>query len=137
MARPAYSLAIASRIKTINLTLFGMGPLVAWAARTMHFTMPERGTIVGMTLDVGASGGTHVTSAVDVHDDGSTVLDSTFDVDGITPSTPIKKEGSDLADAAADIAKDSEMSVVLTESGGTNPTVAAVNLQIDYVPLGD
>lgn len=137
MARPGYSLGIGARPASLIVTLAHMGPLVAFAAHTMKIRMPQRGQVIGMTLNVGTRGGTHVTSAVDVQKEGVTMLAATFDVDALTPGTPIDKEGAALAANAAEVAKDATISIVATESGGTTPTWGDAAVQIDYIPLGD
>jgi len=137
MARPAFSLAVG-RVNTIGpITLAAMGPLVAFAAHTAKVRMPETGKIIGMTLNVGVKGGTHVDSSVDVLDDGVSLLAAVFDVDALTAGTPVDKEGTALAGGAASVAKDSVLSIVLAEAGGTAPTYSDATLQIDYVSLGD
>lgn len=138
MARPAFSLGVgASRIKTLTVALLAGSPLVAFAAHTIKLRMPERGQIVGCTLDVGLRGGTHVTSTLDVQAVAVSLLAAVFDVDALTPATPVDKEGAALSAAAASVAKDTELRIVTTESGGTAPTWADAMVSIDYVPLGD
>lgn len=137
MARPGYSIGIPTRPTTLMVTLANMGPLVAFAAHTVKIRMPQRGKIIGMTLNVGTRGGTHVGSALDVQKEGVTMLAATFDVDALTPGTPIDKEGSALAANADPVAKDATISIVTTEAGGTAPTWGDATLQIDYIPLGD
>lgn len=141
MARPGYGIGTKAggggQVKTLTLTLAHMGPLVAFAAHTMKIRMPETGKVIGMTLNVGTRGGTHVTSAVDVQKDGVTMLAAAFDIDALTPGTPIDKEGAALAANADSVAKDATVSFVATEAGGTSPTWGDATVQIDYVPLGD
>jgi hypothetical protein len=137
MARPGFSAGIGMRPQSLIITLAPAGPLIAFAAHTGKIRMPQKGQILGMTLNVGARGGTHVTSAIDVQKDGVTMLVATFDVDALTPGTPVDKEGSALAANAASVAKDAVISYVLTEAGGTAPTFGDCTLQIDYIPLGD
>jgi len=140
MARPGYSLGVKSgggQVKSLMVTLAHMGPLVAFAAHSMKVRMPETGAIIGMTFNVGTRGGTHVTSALDVLNGAVSLLAATFDVDALTPGTPIDKEGSALAAGAASVAKDSTLVFTTSESGGTSPTWGDATLQIDYVPLGD
>lgn len=137
MARPGLSAGQGLRVQSIIVTLVGAAPLVAFAAHTIKLLMPQTGQFVGATLNIGTRGGTHVTSAIDVQDDGVSILAATFDVDALTPGTPVNKEGSALAAGAASVAKDSVLSIILTESGGTSPTYADATLQLDYIPLGD
>lgn len=133
MSRPAYSTAIAARIKTIALVLAPFGALTAFAAHTGKIRAPESGRIVGLSSNIGARGGTHVTSALAVATAGGTV--GTFDVDTQVAGTLTDIEGTSLANT--EFAKDSTISVVTTEAGGTSPTWQNVILTIDYVPIGD
>jgi hypothetical protein len=135
--RPGYASGIGAGAKTLGPITLAGGVALAFAAGTLKLRMPERGSVIGITLNVGARAGTHVTSAVDVQKDGVTMLGAAFDVDALTPGTPVDKEGSALAANAADVAKDATISVVLTEAGGTAPTWKDATLQIDYVRLGD
>lgn len=135
MARPGYSLGIgAGRIKTLGpITLAPMAALAAFAAHTMKIRGPESGRIVGITLNVGGRGGTHVTSALLVKNGANTV--ATLDVDALTPGTPVDAEGSNLANT--EFAKDAVISIETTEAGGTAPTWQNATVQIDYVSIGD
>lgn len=132
MARPGYSVAVRG-VETLLVTLAPIGALVTFAAATIKVRMPQSGTIVGMTLNVAVRGGTHVTSALLVQNAGNTV--GTFDVDALTPGTPVDIEGTNLANA--DIAKDAVLSFATTEAGGTSPTWQGVTVQVDYVRKGD
>lgn len=140
MARPPFSRANGG-VKTLGpVTLAGAGALIAFAAATIKIRMPESGYLVGAELNLGARGGTHVTSAIDVQDDGVSVLTTPFDVDALTPGTPVEKVGAALTNSATGgplIAKDSVISIILTEAGGTSPTYQAATVQLDYVPVGD
>lgn len=140
MARPAFSMGVKAggggQVKSLVLTLAGM-TLEAFASRTFKLRMPEQGKVVGVTMNVAAKGGTHSTSTIDVQEGSTSLLASTFDVAGATAGTPVDKEGSGVAAAADPVAKDAEIRIVCTESGGTSPTVAGLTVQIDYVPLGD
>lgn len=140
MSRPAYSLGakaggggqVKSLIVTLKDSVSG-----AFGDLTRKLQMPETGKIIGIHLNVAARGGTHSTSTVDVVADATSVLAAVFDVAALTPGTPVDKEGSALAAAADSVAKDTVLSVVQTEDGGSSPTWQGVDLQIDYVPLGD
>lgn len=135
MARPAVSAGLGVKPQSLIVSLAALGALSAFAAATMKLRAPQRMKVIGVTLNVAARGGTHVTSALDVTDDGTSILAAAFDVDALTPGTPVDKEGSALASAADDIAKDSEIRITATESGGTAPTWQGATLQIDYLPL--
>jgi hypothetical protein len=142
MARPGYSLATkggGGSVKTILLTLSQPMALVAYIAGSLKFTMPETGKLIGVTLNVTAGGGTHVTSTVDVLEGATSLLTAVFDVAAAVaaPGVPINKEGSALSAAADTVAKDAVISVTVAEAGGTNPTTRGLTVQIDYVPLGD
>jgi hypothetical protein len=119
------------------MTALAGAALTTFAAKTgfIQFRMPERGKIIGITLNVNQRGGSHVTSSLDVLAGATSVLTAAFDVDALTPGTPVDKEGTDLAAAAADVAKDTLIKVSTAESGGTTPTWADVTIQVDYVPL--
>jgi hypothetical protein len=139
MARPGYSLGTkgGSTVKSLIVTLAPLGALTAFAAMSLKLRMPERGKFIGATLNVAARGGTHSNSALDVTNAGTSILGAAFDVDALTPGTPVDKEGSALAAAADEVAKDAELRITSTESGGTAPTWQGATLQLDYVPLGD
>lgn len=136
MARPEYNLA-AGVPMTFTFAVLAGAALTAFAAKTgfIQFRAPRKMKIIGITLTVNQRGGTHSASALNVLAGGTTVLAATFSVNGLTPGTPVDKEGSDLAAAADAIAKDTLVTVNLTESGGTSPTWADVTLQIDAIPL--
>ncbi len=135
-ALPLTSLGIGSGVKTIKFDILAGQPLTAFAAHTLKWTMPERGKIIGVRLNVGLRGGTHVTSALDITAGGTSILAAAFDVDALTPATPVDKEIASLAAGAADIAANTEMTIAITEASGTNPTWADVTVQIEYVRLG-
>jgi len=111
--------------------------LEATVAGTRKLRMPQRGKIIGATLNLGLKGGTHGTNTLDILSGATSLLAAAFDVAAAVAGTPIDKEGSDLAAAAADVAKDATISVAVAVSGGSSPTWGAATLQIDYVPLGD
>ena len=140
MARPGYSLGTKAggggQVKSLIVTLTSF-TLEAFAAGTMAIKMPESGKIIGIDLSVGARGGTHSTSTVDVLEGATSLLAAVFDVAALTPLTAVAKEGAALAAAADVVAKDAEINITAAESGGTNPTWGRVNVQIDYVPVGD
>lgn len=139
MARPGYSLAVkggGGQVKSLNVTLAGL-VAAAFGAATFKLRMPEKGTIVGITLNVGARGGTHNTSTIDVLNGTTSLLAAVFNVATLTPGTPVDKEGTALAAGVGSVAKDAELRITSAESGGTSPTVTAVTVQIDYIPLGD
>lgn len=137
MARPAYSLAVPQP-RTLMFTALCGAALTTFAAKTgfIQARMPANGKIIGMTLNVNQRGGTHSASALDVKAGGTSLLGTPFDVDALTPGTPVDKENSALAAGAAAVAKDVLITVDTTESGGTSPTWADVTLQIDWVPIG-
>lgn len=139
MARPGYSLGVkgGSQVKTLNVSMLCGAALAAFTASTQKLRMPEKGKIIGITLNVGQRGGTHATSTVQVQNGATSLLGAAFDVAALTPGTPVDKEGTDLAAAADSVAKDSELRVVVAVTGGTSPTWADVTVQIDYVALGD
>lgn len=136
MARPAYSLPMP-RPQSVVLTALAGAALTTFAAKTafLQFRMPQRGKIIGLTLNVNQRGGSHSNSSLDVLAGATSILAAAFDVDALTPGTPVDKEGAALAAAADDVAKDTLIKVSTAESGGTTPTWADVTLQIDYVPL--
>lgn len=135
MARTAFGKATGG-VKTITVSLAGM-TLEALVARTNKITMPERGQIVAVSLNVGAKGGTPGTDTLDVLAGASSLLAATFNLNTIVAGTPVEKVGSALSAAAAEVAKDTLISFTTAQSGGTSPTIAAATCQIDYVPLGD
>lgn len=133
MARQAYSIGSAP-VKSLIVTLHGMG-LIAFAAQVYKIAAPEAMQIIAITVNVGARGGTHVTSTLDVLSGATSLLAALFNVASLTPGTPVEKLPAVLsATGQATIAKDAVLSITAAESGGTNPTVAAVTVQIDYVP---
>lgn len=136
MSRPGYALGM-NRVLSLIVTLAPLGALTSFAAMSLKLRMPQTGKIVGMSLNVAARGGTHVASAVDVSNAGTSLLAATFDVDALTPGTVVDKEGTALAAGADSVAKDAELRITSTEAGGTTPTWQGATLQIDYVPLGD
>ena len=129
-ARQQYN---GQQVHSMFITLAHLGPLVAFAAHTLKFTFPGKVKVIGARLNVGGRGGTHVTSAVDIQKGGVSILAAAFDVDALTPGTPVDKEIADLAAGADPVAANAEMSVVTTESGGTAPTWDTAGVQIDYV----
>lgn len=139
MARPGYSLGVkgGSQVKTLNVSILCGAALAAFTASTLKLRMPEKGKIIGVTLNVGQRGGTHATSTVQVQNGATALLAAAFDVAALTPGTPVDKEDTALAAAADSVAKDSELRVVVAVTGGTSPAWADVTLQIDYVALGD
>lgn len=141
MARPGFSLGTKSggggQVKSLIVCLHGMG-LIAVAAHIRKIAMPESGKIIAVTLNVAARGGTHVTTTVSLKSGSTELLTTLFDAAGLTPATPVEKLTADLtATGQAVIAKDAVLSVTVAESGGTSPTWQGVDLQIDYVPVGD
>jgi hypothetical protein len=136
MARPGASLQIQAP-RTLNVSLLCGAALAPFTAATLKLRMPQTGQIIGITLNVGQRGGTHATSTVDVRNGATSLLGAVFDVAALTPATPVDKEGANLAAAAASVAKDATINVVVAVSGGSSPTWADVTLQIDYIPLGD
>jgi hypothetical protein len=137
MARPSYSQGVHAAPRTLTLSILCGAALTAFGAATQKLRMPCTGQIVGITLNVGQRGGTHVTSTVDVKAGNTSLLGALFDVAALTPATPVDKEGSNLSAAAASVAKDAVISVVTAQAGGTSPTWADVTVSIDFVPLGD
>lgn len=135
MARPSVSAGLGLKVATLIVTLAPLGALTAFAAMSLKLRMPQRGKILGMSLNVAARGGTHVTSAVDVSNAGTSLLAAAFDIDALTPGTIVDKEGSALAAGADDVAKDAEIRITSTEAGGTSPTWQGATVQIDYLPL--
>lgn len=125
------------QVKTINVCLAGLTALAATTAGTIKLLMPERGKIIGISLDVANRGGTHGTNTLDVLKASTSLLAALFDIAALTPGTPVHKEGTALAAAADEVAKDAVLSFTVAVSGGTSPTWAGVNVQLDYVPLGD
>lgn len=136
MSRPGYALGM-ERPQTLIVALAHSGANVAFAAHTRKITMPQRCKIIGITLNIGVKSGTYVTATVDVKSGSTSLLTALFDAAALVAATKVDKEGSALAAAADDVAKDATISVVLAESGGTSPVYADADLQIDYVPLGD
>lgn len=135
MARPGYNLG-SERPQTLLLHLTAAN-LEATVAGTRKIRMPQRGKIIGMTLNLGLKGGTHGTNTLDVLSGATSLLGAAFDVAAAVAGTPIDKEGTDLAAAAAEVAKDATISVAVAVSGGSSPTWGCATLQIDYVPLGN
>lgn len=140
MARPGYSTGVkgGAQVKSLIVTLHGMG-LIAFTALTRKIQMPESGKVIGVHLNVAAKGGTFPTTAafVDVLDGATSILATPFDVDLVTPGTPVDKEGTDIAAAGDVILKDAVVSITTAVTGGTSPTWAGADIQIDYVSLGD
>lgn len=137
MSRPGYSLGAGVRPQSLIVPLVAGPTAQAFAALTVKAKLPQKGKIIGIDLNFASKGGTHSTSTVDVQDDGVSLLGAPFDVAGTAAGTTIAKEGSDLAAGAAAVAKDSVLSVVLAEAGGSSPTWGGASVQIDYIPLGD
>lgn len=136
MSRPGYALGVV-RPQTLIMNLTGAALEAFVDAQNWKCKLPQRGRVIGIDLNVAAVGGTHSTSTLDVLAGASSLLAAVFDVAGLTPGTPVVKEGSALTAAAAEIAKDTTINVTLAESSGTTPTWTRATLQIDYVPLGD
>jgi hypothetical protein len=139
MARPGFALGVKGgpQPKSLIISALTGAALAAFTAATWKLRMPERGQIIGITLNVGQRGGTHATSTVQVQNAGTSLLAAAFDVAALTPATPVDKEGSALSAAALNVAKDSELRAIVAVAGGSSPTWADVTLQIDYIPLGD
>lgn len=135
MARPGYNLG-SVRPVSLAITLVSALAAQAFAAGSFKLRMPQRGKIIGMTLNLGATGGTYSTGTLDVLNGATSLLAAPFNVAAAVAGTPIDKEGAALAAAADDVAKDSTIVVTAAVSGGSSPTWGAVTLQIDYVPLG-
>ena len=136
MSRQGYSLGVKSVLTMIIPLKDAVSG--AFATQTRKFTMPCTAKIVAIGLNVAARGGTHSTSTVDVKKTSTSLLAAVFDVAALTPGTIVSKESSStLASAADSVAKDQVISIISTESGGTSPTWAGADLQIDYIPLGD
>jgi hypothetical protein len=124
------------QVKSLVVTLYG-AVLAAYTAGSAKLTMPERGKIVGITMNVGGKGGTHSTSTLDVLEGATSLLAALIDVAAATAGTPVQVEGSGLAAAADVVAKDAELVFTMAESGGSSPTAKLLTVQVDYVPLGD
>ena len=139
MARNGYP--VIHSVRTMNVCLAASGPLVAFASGTRKIIMPGRGKVIGVSLNLQGKGGTHVTSTVDVQDDGVSILTAPFNVATAVAGTPQSKEaspgGTGLAAAADDVRKDSVISIIMAEAGGTAPTFQGADLQIDWMPLAD
>jgi hypothetical protein len=133
MARPTYHVGVG----TPQQVVLQLGPfaLTAFAAiaNFVKFPLVGKAQIIGMTLNVATRGGTHSASAVDVLVNGVSALVTPFDVDALTPGTPVDKEGTALSAAAANIPQGAIVSVSTTESGGSSPTWANATLTIDYM----
>ncbi len=139
MARPGYSLATKSgggSVKSLIVSIAGM-TLETLVARTSKIAMPETGKIIAITTNVAAKGGTPGTDTLDVLAGATSLLAAVFNLNTIVAGTPVEKVGSALSAAADSVAKDTVLSIVTAQSGGTTPTIAAATIQIDYVPLGD
>jgi hypothetical protein len=134
-ARPVFNLG-SQQPQSLVISILAAQALAAFADHTLKFIMPCKAKILGMRLNVGLVGGTHVTSTLDVTKGGTTMLAAPFDVATAVAGTPIDKEIAALAANAAVVAANSELAVAIVEDGGTNPTWADVTLQIDYQPLG-
>jgi hypothetical protein len=138
MSRPAISIGAGQRPQSLVVSIGCGTPLAAFAAQTQKLRMPQKGLIVGVTLNVGQRGGTHVTSTLDIQNGVTSILAALFNVATLTPGTPVDKEGAALAAAAGVVvAKDAALSIITAQAGGTSPTWADVTVQIDYIPLGD
>ena len=135
MARPKFAVGTPG-VRSLIITLAGV-VAAAYEALTYKVIMPASGKVVGVTYNAGAKGGTFSTAALDVQDDGVSILGTTIDVAAAVAGTPVSKEGTALAAGAATVAKDSVLSIVQTVSGGSSPTHSGATLQIDYVPTGD
>lgn len=134
-ARPVFNGGFAQPASLI-INLLAGSALAAFAAHTVKFIAPCKMKIVGIRLNVGLSGGTHVTSTLDVQKGGVTMLAAPFDVAVAVAGTPIDKEIASLAANADPVAANAELAVVTAEADGTDPTWADVTVQIDYIPLG-
>ncbi len=136
MARPGYSNALPGP-RSIVITLKDSNALAAFGAGTRKFRMPGRAKIIGVTINLQGKGGTYVTATIDIQDDGVSILTAPQSIAAAVAGTPIDVEGSGLAAGAADVRKDSVMSIVMAEAGGTAPTWQGADLQIDWMPLAD
>lgn len=136
MARPKYSLGMP-RPQSLVVTLVSASSAQAYVAGSIKLRMPQRGKIVGITLNVGAKGGTFSVGTLDVLKTATSLLAAVFDVAAAVAGTPIDKEGTDLAAAADEVAKDETIVITAAVSGGSSPTWGLATVQIDYVPLGD
>lgn len=142
MSRPGYALGAKAggggQVKSLIVTLHGMG-LIAFTALTRKIQMPETGKIVGIHFNVAAKGGTFPPGAatLDILKASTSLLTAAFDCEAIVAGTPVDKEGTALSAAADSVAKDAVISLTTAVTGGTSPTWQGVDVQIDYVPLGD
>lgn len=138
MARPTFSLAVKAGgggVKTLIISLSAAMVLEALTARTRKIAMPEKGKIIAITANVAAKGGTPGTDTLDVLAGATSLLAATFNLNTIVAGTPVEKVGAALSSAADSVAADTVLSLVTAQSGGTSPTVAGLDVQIDYIPL--
>jgi hypothetical protein len=138
MSRPALSVGAGHRTQSLVVSVLAGAALTTFPpSNRQKLRMPQTGKVVGITLNVGAKGGTHSVSTLDVQVGGTSLLVALFDVAGLTAGTPVDKEGAALAAAAAIVAKDGEIDLIWAQSGGSSPTFQDATVQIDYIPLGD
>jgi hypothetical protein len=119
------------------INLADSGPARAFASGTRKVRMPGSGKIIGITFNAQAKAGTHSTSTIDVQDDGVSLLVAPINVAAAVAGTPVDVEGAALAAIAANVRKDSVISIVMAEAGGAGPTWQGADLQIDWTPLSD
>jgi hypothetical protein len=138
MARPPVAIGAGPRQQSLIVSLLCGAALTTFPpSNRQKLRMPQKGQVTGITLNVGAKGGTHSTSTLDVQAGGASLLTALIDVAGLTAGTPVDKEGAALSAAAASVAKDAEIDLIWAQSGGTSPTFQDATVQIDYIPLGD
>jgi hypothetical protein len=126
MAAPLFDAAVA-KVQSIILSYPGSNGA---SASVFKFQNPQKWQIIRVAAHNKAKGGTQGVSTLDVQVGGVSVLSAAIDLTG-TADTFI--EGT-LAASPTVVAKDSVITVPLTITGGTSPTISDAHVQIDYIP---
>lgn len=134
MARPFVGAGSGVQVASLTLTALVGAALTAFAdnAALAKLVAPCKMKIIGVSTSVGAVGGTHDTSELDIKVGGNSLLAAPFDV---STAAVTSKEGSGLSTYADAVAKDAEIVVSLAEDSGSSPTWKDVVIQIDYIPV--
>ena len=118
--------ALSEPIQRLTIDL-GDRAALAFAGLTSAWqgTFTEAITLVRFESVYTATGGTHSTSTVDLHDDGTTTLSTLCDVSG---AAGVKTS----VISAPTIAAGSVLEIDLAESGGSSPTLTNLFCNLEY-----
>lgn len=100
--------------------------LTATVAGLFKWRAPQGARIIGVSAEMRAKGGTHATTTLTVKRNSDTV--STIDAAAMVAGT--RTEGTI---ANTKLANGDEITVDLTVTGGTSPTIDDLRVQIDYI----